>query len=54
MYRYVEEFQKHYPENKHIDAKIRQVLQQLRDLGFIVHLGQGRWRQRKRDEKTNE
>ncbi|MBN1537148.1 MAG: hypothetical protein JW908_10490 [Anaerolineales bacterium] len=54
MYRYVKEFQKYYPENKHIQAKIRQVLQQLRDLGFIIHLGQGRWIQRESDEEIHE
>lgn len=54
MYRYVEEFKKNYPDNKHIEAKIRQILQQLRDLGFIIHLGQGRWVQRKMSEEINE
>ncbi|NMC11747.1 MAG: hypothetical protein GYA34_02565 [Chloroflexi bacterium] len=54
MYRYVEEFKKNYPDNKHIEAKIRQILQQLRDLGFIIHLGQGRWMQRKMSEEINE
>jgi type II restriction enzyme len=54
LYRYIEEFQKYYPENQHIEAKIRQVLQQLRDLGFIIHLGQGRWIQRKSDEEIHE
>jgi HKD family nuclease len=43
MYKYVSEFAQTYPENKYVEAKIRQVLQQLRDLGIILHLGEGRW-----------
>ena len=43
IYRYESEFQRHYPKNRHIREKIRQVLQQLRDLGLIRHLGQGMW-----------
>ncbi len=43
LYRYVPEFQRVYPDNRNVEAKIRQVLQQLRDLGLITHRGQGRW-----------
>ncbi|MCA1553495.1 MAG: hypothetical protein LC737_03865, partial [Chloroflexi bacterium] len=43
LYPHAPEFQRAYPDNKNIDAKIRQVLQQLRDLGLITHRGQGRW-----------
>ncbi|RMD58717.1 NgoFVII family restriction endonuclease [Candidatus Parcubacteria bacterium] len=43
LYAFVPEFQKAYPENANIEAKIRQVLQQLRDLGLVHHLGRGEW-----------
>lgn len=42
-YRHVPEFLRTYPSNRHPEAKVRQVLQQLRDLGLVTHLGQGRW-----------
>ncbi len=32
-----------YPNNKHVEAKIRQILQQLRDLGLIKFEGNGRY-----------
>jgi hypothetical protein len=35
---------KEYPENRHIDAKIRQTLQVLRDQGVLEFLGRGRYR----------
>lgn len=37
MYVYEDEFNPMYPENKYVRAKIRQVLQQLRDMGFLEH-----------------
>jgi len=43
MYSYAEEFQKYYPENKHITDKIRQILQQLRELGFLKHISENKW-----------
>lgn len=43
LYSHVNEFRQSYPENKNVEAKIRQVLQQLRDLGLIIHMGEGRW-----------
>ncbi|MCX7681884.1 MAG: phospholipase D-like domain-containing protein [Anaerolineae bacterium] len=43
IYRFEEEFKKYYPGNKHIRAKIRQVLQQLRNLGLIQHTAKGTW-----------
>ncbi len=43
LYKYASEFAQTYPENKYVEAKTRQVLQQLRDLGIILHLGEGRW-----------
>jgi HKD family nuclease len=43
MYRFVEEFREAYPRNRYVEDKIRQILQQLRDDGFIEPLGRGRW-----------
>ncbi|GAB4499932.1 MAG: hypothetical protein OHK0052_15620 [Anaerolineales bacterium] len=43
LYGYEAEFQAQYPENQNIRPKIRQVLQQLRDLGLLQHLGESRW-----------
>jgi hypothetical protein len=39
--RHREYFAKHYPDNRFIDAKIRQSLQILRDQGFVRFLGNG-------------
>jgi len=44
LYKYALEFTQTYPENKNVEPKIRQILQQLRDLGVIMHLGEGRWK----------
>jgi HKD family nuclease len=44
LYRYASEFAQKYPENTRIEEKIRQILQQLRDKGIIIHLGSGRWK----------
>ncbi len=44
LYQYVALFQKAYPKNHRIEAKIRQILQQLRDMGLIEHLGHGYWK----------
>lgn len=43
MYIYEKEFQKFYPENKHIKDKIRQILQQLRDLGLLKYVTTNKW-----------
>lgn len=43
LYQYADTFRVIYPDNQHIEAKIRQILQQLRDLGLITHIGEGRW-----------
>ena len=43
MYRFAEEFREAYPRNRYVEDKIRQILQQLRDDGFIEPLGRGRW-----------
>jgi HKD family nuclease len=44
MYKYATEFQRKYPENRNVEEKIRQILQQLRDLNIITHVSSGRWR----------
>jgi HKD family nuclease len=51
MYVYEKEFQDFYPENKYIKAKIRQILQQLRDLRLIKHISENRWQRIK--ERNN-
>ena len=33
-----------HPRNKHVNDKIRQQLQVLRDLGFLFHVREGAWR----------
>lgn len=43
LYLYADEFRQAYPRNRFVEAKTRQVLQQLRDLGLVIHLGQNRW-----------
>ena len=43
MYQYEEEFQRKYPENKNIKAKIRQQLQFLRDIGLVKNPKENRW-----------
>ncbi|MBN1806615.1 MAG: NgoFVII family restriction endonuclease [Sedimentisphaerales bacterium] len=44
VYAYKEQLQKLHPENRNIEAKIRQQLQELRDLGLIEFLGGGVYR----------
>lgn len=43
MYVHENEFRKFYPENKHITDKIRQILQQLRDLKLLRHISIDKW-----------
>lgn len=43
MYSYERDFQQFYPENRHIKDKIRQILQQLRDLGLVKHISENKW-----------
>lgn len=38
------EFRRHYPANQNVEAKVRQQLRVLRDMGLVEHLGRGRWR----------
>ena len=44
VYGFEETFQRHYPDNLNIRAKVRQQLQVLRDMGMVEHMGTGRWR----------
>ncbi len=43
IYLFEEEFRERYPENVNIQAKIRQILQQLRDLGLIKYHKRETW-----------
>lgn len=43
LYVYENEFRQYYPENRHITDKIRQILQQLRDIGLLKELSGNRW-----------
>ena len=44
MYAHSEELRRRHPDNQHVKDKIRQQLQVLRDIGFVSHVGRGRWR----------
>jgi hypothetical protein len=44
IYAHARELEALHPDNRHIKDKIRQQLQVLRDTGFLVHVGSGRWR----------
>ena len=44
MHRYAGEMHKVYPENNHVEAKVHQQLQVLRDLGYLEFLGRGEYR----------
>ncbi len=37
-------FRQHYPNNRNVQAKVRQQLQILRDMGLVEHLGPSHWR----------
>lgn len=43
LYKFEEELRAHYPENRNVRAKIRQILQQLRDMGLVRHVRAGVW-----------
>jgi HKD family nuclease len=43
VYQQKDIFAQSYPDNRNIEAKIRQQLQTLRNMGLIEHLDQGRW-----------
>jgi type II restriction enzyme len=44
VYAFAAELARLHPGNRHIEPKIRQQLQRLRDLGFVEFLGEGRYR----------
>ena len=44
LYALVPNFEKLHPGNRHIRDKLRQQLQNLRDLGLLEHVAAGRWR----------
>jgi len=44
VYVFIKQFQELHPENRHVKAKIRQQLQELRDLGLIEFTGKGVYR----------
>ena len=43
-YAFTRELEKLHPDNRHVRDKIRQQLQVLRDLGFLLHIERGVWR----------
>jgi hypothetical protein len=43
LYRFVEILKPYYPHNEHPRDKVRQVLQQLRDLGYLAFLDKGHY-----------
>lgn len=44
IYKYESTLQAKHPNNKHVKEKIRQILQQLRDLGYIKFTGPGQYK----------
>jgi HKD family nuclease len=54
LYKFEEEFRRHYPRNRYIKAKIRQVLQQLRDLGLVKHSGKETWIREEMEEDKHQ
>jgi type II restriction enzyme len=44
VYAHERELETLHPDNRHIKDKIRQQLQTLRDMGFLVHVGRDHWR----------
>lgn len=44
IYAFRGEFRRQYPDNQNIEAKVRQQLQVLREMGLVKHLGRGRWK----------
>ena len=44
MYAFTDYLSSKHPQNNNVQAKIRQQLQLLRDLGFIEFLGKGQYR----------
>lgn len=46
VYAHEPEFQKQYPHNLNVRAKVRQQLQVLRAMGLTEHIARGRWRKK--------
>ena len=44
VYKYTKSLAEKHPQNNNVEAKIRQQLQILRDLGYIDFLGHGRYK----------
>ena len=44
VYKFIDFFRSQHPNNNHIQDKIRQQLQFLRDKGFIEFIGRGNYR----------
>jgi len=44
IYGVARHLKKLHPKNRHVTNKIRQQLQVLRDLGFLTHIADGKWR----------
>jgi len=53
VYRFVPELEEQYPDNRHIEAKIRQQLQYLAKLGLVEFLEPGRYRKLWRQPGTS-
>ncbi len=47
VYGFADELRELHPRNRHVDDKIRQQLQRLRDLGFLEFVGPGHYRLRR-------
>lgn len=44
VYAFADTLRRLHPQNRHVEDKIRQQLQRLRDLGFLEFVGRGRYR----------
>lgn len=53
VYSFYDYFKSIYPNNSHIKDKLRQILQNLRDLGFIKFIEKGMYKKMYRIEKCN-
>jgi HKD family nuclease len=47
VYAHEDVFQAAYPENQHVRPKVRQILQQLRDMDMLEPVARARWRKRR-------
>lgn len=44
VYAFADTLRRLHPQNRHVEEKIRQQLQRLRDLGFLEFVGRGNYR----------